>query len=37
MEMDEVMLTKAGRRVLFRNILRKEQGLAYEFPANVDF
>lgn len=36
-KMDKVMLSKPGRRILFQNILNKDNGKAYYFPKDVNF
>jgi len=35
-EMDEVMKSNVGRRILFKNILLKDDNHPYEFPKNID-
>jgi len=35
--MDSIMLTNPGRRILFQNVLHKDNDQPFEWPQDVDF
>lgn len=35
--MDDLLISNAGKRILFKNLQLKENNAKYEFPDDVDF